>query len=143
MHTPFYQQSPHTGFAQGGVIAQRPVNGHFNPYLPAMDYGGYGWTRGAGLRQNLSDGWTNWRAKRTEKKAAKWGGRADKWAGKQAERGLAPMNGGYGPGMVNGAGAYPGGTQMSAMGGVSPGMAIGGIVALVGVIALATYVAKG
>ena len=142
MHTPMYHTAPHTGFAQAGVVAQRPVNGHFNPYLPAMDYGGYGWTRGAGLFTNLRDGYTNWRTKRTAKKADKWGGRADKWAGKQAERGLAPTGGGYGPAMVNGAGGYPGGTQAAGMGAISPGMAIGGVVIFAGMVALVMYATK-
>jgi hypothetical protein len=134
-----YHSPPHTGFAHGGVVAKRPMNGNFNPYLPAMDYGGYGWTRGAGLRQNLSDSWTNWRTKRTTKKAAKWGGRAEKWTGKQAEQGLAPMNGGYGPGYDPG--MAPNG-QVAGMGAISPGMAIGGVVALVGMVGLAMYLAK-
>ena len=154
MHTPMYHLPIHTGHTQAGVVAQRPVNGHFNPYLPAMDYsgyGGYGWTRGAGLFTNLGDTWTNWRVKRTEKQANKWVGRADKQATKQVERGLPPTGSGaygpaYAPGMVNGAGAGgypPGGTQMSAMGGgLTPGMAIGGVVIFAGMVAIAMYATK-
>ena len=52
----------------------------------------------------------------------------------------------YAPGMVNGAGAGgypPGGPQMSAMGGgLTPGMAIGGVVIFAGMVAIAMYATK-
>ena len=153
MYTPFYAgQDVHNGFAQAGAVSSRPNNGYFNSYAPAVqnparpqmitqsgflpprtEYGRLfeswsDWERGAGLRTNFSNVYTNWRTKRTTKKADKWGGRAQKWTSKSAERGLGPgstyLPAGSNVDPVTGQ-PYP---QQSAAGAITPGMAIGAVV---------------